>query len=194
MRKAFLMICLIFLTAFSRAQTTETLQGSVVYSDNSGFNGSLLLTLSRPTVVNICTLPVQVINSPTSSIPIVNGVATPTAVLSTDCLQPKLPYAITLRDARGSPIYSDNWYVPALSSGVFDIGSLIQTNYAAGVTVSLPSAIVGTPAGNQTITQPGGTVLSVNLFQVSTAFSGTKTAGSCVLTIAGGIITNVTGC
>jgi hypothetical protein len=62
---------------------------------------------------------------------------------------------------------------------------------------NVPAVNVGTSSGATVLyncTASGCTTPTYPTLGVGNGFSGTKTAGSCVLTIAGGIITGVTGC
>ena len=83
-----------------------------------------------------------------------------------------------------------NWWtlgsVGSAGDGTAPAGSfIIQNETSTGIDFTVQDSGVSTP----------GSVSAASFSIGGTAgFSGTKTAGSCVLTIAGGIITNVTGC
>lgn len=147
----------------SQAQTpTQTLRGGLNYSDHSAFNGYFVLSLAKPTVINTCSSPAQVIPAPSSRVIVTDSVLTPVQLVPTSCLQPSLPYYVQLFDSTGTLIYTDNWYIPRSADGNTYIGTLTSVQYAAGITVSLPQAIVSTPVGTQNIVQPAGTTLHIN--------------------------------
>lgn len=143
------------------------------------FTGNISVSLSRGTVTNTCATPVQVIPFSTISIPVVNGVVTPTNLISTDCLAPRLPYAIQVFDASNNLVYSDNWYIPQTTTGGVNIGNLSTVQLAPAINVSVPGAVVINPAASQTIVQPSGTTFSVNTMSVTGTLSLTNAlAGS----------------
>ena len=177
MRSWRLLTALFFALTIPLAAQTETVEGTVQNPDGSGFNGTFQVALAKSTVVNTCVSPVQVMPFPGVTIKVTNGVFTPTQLLPTPCLSPSLPYYITVKDSTGKQIYSDNWYLPSLEGGVVNVGTMGSVQLASGITVSVPVAIVGTPSGNQTITQPVGTSLTVNNLTVTGIFSGTISSG-----------------
>lgn len=155
---------------------TVSLLGTIQYANGVKFNGQLELTTTKSTVLNICANPVQVVPT-TSTIKVVNGEVTLTDVYSTDCLQPHLAYIAKLRQSSDNAVvFEDNWYLPSTSTHEVDVGTLVATNYAAGVTVSLPLPIVSTPVGNQQIIQPVGTSLTVNYLTVLNPINGSVTS------------------
>lgn len=168
------------------AAQTQTLHGTVVNSDGSYFNGTFTISLPRSTVVNTCVSPAQVIPFAPIIIFVRTGTFPSTQLLPTSCLSPSIPYYVDVKDASGAELYTDNWFVPKLLGATIDVGTLSAVKLAAGITVSVPSAIVGTPAGNQTITQPAGTSLSINNLTVT----GALTTGSLpYLPLTGGTMT-----
>lgn len=113
-------------------------------------------------------------------------------------------------------ILDNSWYTDVANTRVSPF-----PGYHIGLSNSSPIDFLGsdsayhssyyTSAGNQTVVQSDGVAGSLSAFTDHTgavlfkctdagvctypaAFTGTKTAGSCVLTIVGGFITNVTGC
>jgi len=159
MRKWLLWIGLIVLARVLSAQTV-TVSGSVVNPDGSPFKGTFIITLAKSTVVNICTTPNLVVPS-YMSIP-VNGTFPSTAIYATPCLSPRLPYFVRVVDQFNQSVYSDNWYIPLTLSGTVNVGSLGDVKLASGITVAVPLAIISNPSGNQVITQPPGTSLTIN--------------------------------
>jgi hypothetical protein len=101
-----------------------------------------------------------------STIPVVNGVVSSTAVYATDCLAPRLPYVAQIVDKNGLTIYTDNWYLPRTTSGDVDVGTLSGVELKPAIDVSAPPTILAKPPSDQTITQPGSTFLKVNRLQV----------------------------
>lgn len=150
-------------------------KGNVINPDGTPFTGTAQISLAKSTIVNVCTTPATVIPFPGVTVKIVNGVFTPTSLISTECLSPRLPFYVQIKDKNGRVLVTDNWYVPHVSGPFADVGTLGETQMAAGINVAVPLAIVSTPAGNQTVTQPPGTSLSVNNLTVTGnfAFSGT---------------------
>ena len=179
------LLCVVLALAISATSQTRTLQGTMQNPDGSLFNGSITLKLGKSTVTNICVTPVQVVAFAPLTVKVVNGVVTPTSVISTDCLVPRLPYAVTVAGSNNVAVYSDNWYVPLLASSVADVGQFASTRLAAAITVSVPQAIVATPVGAQTITEPGSYYLNVNNLNVTGLFTVTGTFSASNLSIGG---------
>lgn len=141
---------------------TVTLQGTIKNPDGTGFTGSVQISLARSSVVNTCASPAQVTSMTPVVVAVNDGVFTPTQVLPNYCMTPQLPYYVQVLDSLRRLVYTDNWMIPQLSGGVVNIGTLGAVQLASGITVSVPLAVVTTPSGNQTITQPAGTSLTVN--------------------------------
>ena len=86
-----------------------------------------------------------------------------------------------------------------VAAGALEPPSVISDNSFPS-SVTTPIAIAGTLASGVYVAQHSGDAAGNNAnfagYQVNgtSGFTGTKKVGSCVLTISGGIITNVTGC
>jgi hypothetical protein len=82
--------------------------------------------------------------------------------------------------------------ISALGNIGFSYGLYVQPQKVAGVTHGFGIYQASAMDNNYF----AGTVNSVGGFQSNgtPGFTGTKTAGGCVFSISGGIITNVTGC
>lgn len=143
------------------------LNGTIANSDGTPFNGTAVLSLARSTVTNICTTPVQVVPFTPVQVAVKNGVFTLTSVYATDCLAPRLPYYVTLKDSSGGTVMTDNWYVPQTATGTVNVGNLSTVRMATAINVAVPQAIISTPPAAQAITQPTGTYLTVNNLQVT---------------------------
>jgi hypothetical protein len=147
--------------------------------------------LARPTAVNVCTSPVKIVTQKAAIYTVTNGLivgGTAAQFLTNTCLQPSIPYYAQMFDNTHRMVYADNWYFPVLSVSNIDVGTLQdaaiaavgQTNSTATpIIVAIPSPIVGSPGGQQTITQPGSTQLVVNNLTVTNlTVSGTLTLAS----------------
>jgi hypothetical protein len=94
----------------------------------------------------------------------------------------------------------NNLYMFVPSGGSFELGAAARFDidtatpvvWHADTGISRDAAGV-IDVGNGTLGDKSGTVNAAHVV-AGNGFSGTKTAGSCVLTIVSGIITNVTGC
>jgi hypothetical protein len=161
MRSCLLGLILAFAVHLSAQITTETVEGNVQNPDGSAFSGTFQISLARPSVVNICASPAQVVPFPGITVKATAGVFTPTQLIPTSCLSPSSPYFVQVKDAKGKFIYNDNWYIPQLVGGTVNIGTLGVVQLASGISVSVPQAVISTPSGNQSITQPSGTALSI---------------------------------
>jgi hypothetical protein len=159
---------------------TQSVSGTVANPDGSPFTGTFLISLTKSSVVDTCTTPPSIVPMPGVTVHVTGGVFPATVLLPTSCLQPRLPYYVQVTDSLHRPVYSDNWYIPQTTSGTVSIGTLGDVQMASGITVSVPLAIISNPVGNQTITQPGGTSLTVNNLVVTGSFSvtGTFSAGT----------------
>lgn len=174
MRRLLIWAVLVLASAVAAFAQTETVQGTVINPDRSAFTGTMLISLAKSTVVDVCVSPAQVVPFSPLVVKVSAGTFTPTQLYPTSCLSPRIPYYVQVKDAAGSLLFSDNWYIPQTTSGVVDIGTLGSTQLASGITVSVPLAIISTPSGNQTITQPTGTALTVNNLTVTGTFSATS--------------------
>jgi hypothetical protein len=135
--------------------------------------------LARPTAVNVCTSPVKIVTQKAAIYTVTNGLivnGTAAQFLTNTCLQPSIPYYAQMFDNTHRMVYADNWYFPVLSVSNIDVGTLQdaaiaavgQTNSTATpIIVAIPTPIVATPAGQQTIIQPGGTYLVINNLSTS---------------------------
>jgi len=169
------------------------LNGTVSNADGTPFNGTALLSLARSTVTNICVTPVQVVPFTPIAVAIKNGVFTPTNMYATDCLAPRLPYYVVLKNSTGGTVLTDNWYVPQTTNGTVNVGNLSTVQMATAINVAVPQAIISTPPGVQTITQPTGTYLVVNNLQVTNSLIyGGSSLSLSGLTTTTGTINNLT--
>jgi hypothetical protein len=91
-----------------------------------------------------------------------------------------------------------NSYFYGTSVSLSDLSGLFWSSAADGNgTKDTSIARCGAGAicvGNGTGGNTSGTVKASSFYTTGAGYTGTKTAGSCVFTISGGIITNVTGC
>jgi hypothetical protein len=159
----------------------QAVSGTVLNPDGTPFTGSFLITLTKSSVVNTCTTPASVVPMPGVTVKVTGGTFPSTNLLPTSCLSPRLPYFVQVKDSLNRPVYSDNWYITQTPAGTVNVGTLGDVQLASGITVSVPLAIIGTPTGNQTITQPGGTSLTVNSLIVSGSLSVTGTFSATTL-------------
>ena len=166
------LLCVAALIAAPLCAQTAAVSGTVINPDGSNFTGSISIQLAKSSIVNICMTPAQVVPFTPVTVKVTNGVFPTTQLFPTSCLSPRIPYYIQVYSATNQPVYSDNWYIPQTTTGDVDVGDLSTVQMASGITVSVPLAIVSTPVGNQTITQPPGTALSVNNLIVTGTFGG----------------------
>src|SRR5579885_2306587 len=178
MRGLISLLCLLCLfSSLSFGQSTSVpLTGTLLGPNGVGVTGTLVLKLTKGGVKNICTPPpFQVVPNTASTYQLQNGtiVNGGSALFTvTDCLSPRVPYYIEVYDAQNHLIYGDNWYIkPPNGATSMDVGLLSSTGFAGPITLSVPQAIVWNPTGNQTITQPVGTSLSVNNLTVTNSFT-----------------------
>lgn len=179
MRRVFMLVLGLALLMHGAAAQYTTISGNLATPSgpNSGtFSGSIIVSLARSTVTNTCSTPVQIVPFAQIVIPVTNGVVPVTALLATDCMAPHLAYAIIVKDSSGGTVYTDNWYIPQTTSATVDVGSLSTVLLAPAIAVSVPVAIVSTPQGTQTITQPGGTFFNVNNLAVTGTFTSASAA------------------
>jgi hypothetical protein len=174
MRKWIAALGLVLIATLLGAQT-ETLSGTVENPDGTPFNGSFVISLALGRVSNTCSFAAV---TSRVTVNVVGGVFPATALLPTPCLSPSIPYFVSVSDSFKRPVYADNWYIPQTLGATVDVGTMGDVKLASGITVAVPLAIISTPAGNQTITQPGSTALSINNLTVTGIFiaSGTLSA------------------
>jgi hypothetical protein len=158
----FILLC----TASACAATPcyVSLQGTVQIPNAANFNGVFTLQMMK---VGVKSTVSPYLTVPTSQItyPIKNGQLIGVSsgnFLSQDCMKPRVPYDIQILDAQNNLVASDNWYLPNVESGTVDIGNMQEEKFNGPITVSIPQGIISTPLGNQTITQPAGTSLTIN--------------------------------
>lgn len=150
---------------------TVAVSGTVTNPDGSPFTGTFLISLTKSSVVNTCSTPPAVVPMPGVTVKVTGGTFPTTNLLATSCLSPRLPYYVQVKDSLNRPVYSDNWYIPQTTAGTVNVGTLGDVQMASGITVSVPQAIISTPVGNQTITQPGGTSLTINSLVVTSSMT-----------------------
>lgn len=146
------------------------------------FNGYLKISLLK-SVKNTCGTVYQVVPTFSNVYPVKNGVAiglNTASYIAQTCMSPRIPYYIEMDDVNHSFLYFDNWYFPLTTAGTVDMGQMQQVGFGGPIVLSVPNAIVGTPLGNQTITQPGATALIVNNLVVTGTFSGATVAAATV--------------
>jgi hypothetical protein len=154
---------------------TVNLTGTLQNVDGTPFNGTLYISLARSTVVNTCVTPVQIVPFQPITIAVTNGTVATTPIFTTDCIQPRIPYDVQLRDLAKTVVWEDNWYIPANPSGQAVVSTMSDEKLEPGIVVAIPDGILSAPLSTQTITQPGSTVLKVNRLSVTgtLTFSGT---------------------
>ena len=162
------------------AQNT-VLTGSFVFPKGDTPTGYIRLSIAKTQVLNICVVPAQNTTVQPVNITVTAGAVGSNTLLSQDCMSPRLPYLMQLYDSKGSLLYTDNWYIPNKNGGTLGIGLLSATALSAsGITVAVPQPIVSVPVGNQTITQPTNTALSVNTLIVTGTLTLTGYLGPAV--------------
>lgn len=141
-----------------------TLGGTVNIPDAKHFNGSFTIFMQKTGVKNQCNFPY--LNVPTQPViyPIQNGTIVGLSngsFASQDCLSPRVPYFVQIIDTKNRTVSSDNWYLPNTLDGTVDVGSMQEQKFNGPIAVAIPQGIISTPQGNQTITQPAGTSLTI---------------------------------
>jgi hypothetical protein len=171
------------------AAQTATVSGTVSNPDGSAFNGVFTISLASGRVNNICSTAAVTSHLAVS---VINGIFPSTQLLPTPCLSPSIPYFVSVTDTTHKPIYTDNWYIPQTLSGAVNVGEMGEVKLASGITVAVPLAIISTPLGNQTITQPAGTYLTVNNLTVTGSLT-TSGGLSGALSLTGGTMSGTIG-
>lgn len=157
------------------------------------FNGYLKISLLKA-VKNICGTVYQTVPTFSNVYTVTNGVVqglNTASYVSQTCMTPRIPYYIEMDDLQHNFLYFDNWYFPQTVAETVDLGTMQQLGFGGPIVLSVPNAIVGTPLGNQTITQPGSTALIVNNLTVTGVFSGASVASA---TVAGRLAASGTDC
>lgn len=185
------LLCLALLLAISGYATT--LSGTLRNPDGSGANGTLVFQLAQQEALVTtggCGGPAEI--SPTYQVKITvtaGALVSPPSIYGNDCMLPSGSfYNITFLDTNGNIVFTDRWQ---LSGSSVDIGTIVSV-VITGTTQSLgtPSIVFTIPTGNQTITQPGGTALSINNFIVTGSFT-LPNGGVCNASGCAGIFGNV---
>lgn len=163
------------LCCLSASAQTVNLTGTLQNVDGTPFNGTLYISLARSTVVNTCVTPVQIVPFQAITVAVVNGTVATTPIITTDCIQPRIPYDVQLRDVANNVVWSDNWYIPSNPSGQAVVSTMSDEELEPGLVVAIPDGILSKPLASQSITQPGSTVLKINRLSVTgvLTFSGT---------------------
>lgn len=174
----------LFLFCYICTAQTVSLIGNVAYLNNTPFNGTVQISLGR-TAVNTCSSPVQVVPVTPKVVSVADGVlGTASGFIPTSCLQPSVPYHVLFMDNTGKVVANNDWYVAEEgTTGEMNIGDMVISNFGGPIVVSVPTPILASPSGSQTITQPTGTSLSVNNLVVTSNCSG------CGLPLSGGTLT-----
>jgi hypothetical protein len=135
----------------------------------------------------------------TQSSPLASGSALPSGNTTTckqianDAIWPVgTGYTVALIDSNGNtqPGYPMMWQL---------LGPNTTINLSYGLpyyhgTVTFPSPILASPLNAATQSINGALGTTGFLVNGVAGYTGTKTAGSCTLTVSGGIITNISGC
>lgn len=152
--------------------SATTLTGNLKAPDGTGANGRLAMSLSQQGALEStggCGGPAEIVPTYQVFITVVNGVMqSPPTIYGNDCLLPAGTwYNVTFTDTNGNTIFVDRWLI---TGGSIDIGTIVSV-IVSGTTATLGGAAVLTaPAGNQTVVQPGSTILGVNNLTVSGTF------------------------
>ena len=164
------------------------LTGTFKAPDGSSMSGTLYMSISQQTALSSaggCGGPVEVVPTYQVQIKVIAGAMQGSPNLyGNDCLLPQETYYnVQFKDTSGNLLMTDRWQ---LSGSSVDVGTIVSvvitgtTGYLGGVGV-----VQTVPTGNQTITQPPGTSLSVNAFTVSSALAApgilcSTLSGQCV--------------
>jgi hypothetical protein len=181
-----------------------SLFGTLKDPNGNGLNGSLSLALSRQGALRGggCGGPAEILPNIPFVIQVIAGVMQGSpSVYGNDCMLPQGTYYIAIvRDRGGNILLQDNWVITGSS---VDVGTIVSA-VVNGTTDTLgaPGVVFTVPTSSQTVTQPVGTQLSVNIFNVSSSFTApngaTCTATGCTGFTVGNLMTtdtnqNVTG-
>jgi len=174
------------------------LSGTIVGPDNTPFNGTLTVELTKPTALNICTDPYSIVVQKEAKFQVVNGLivnGTSAKFITNACLTPSIPYYVQMFDTQQRQVYADNWWLPRANVANVDVALLHDVGYytssgtgqqtgtnstATPIIVAIPGAIISNPAGTQTITQPSGTSLIVNNLTVTGTFIASGTLSGSI--------------
>lgn len=154
-----------------RLVPATTLTGTAKKPDGTNLNGVMYLNLSqRGSLIGGCGGPLIVLPTTIVKITVTNGSLASTSVYGNDCINPQgTYYNVRYIDNNGNTVFTDRWVITGSSVDVGTIVSAIIT----GTTQTLGSTgvVFFNPASNQTVAQPTGTVLGINLFAVTTKFT-----------------------
>jgi len=141
-----------------------SLGGIIQIPDAVNFNGTMTVSFQKLNVKNICNAPYLNVPNLNIQYKVVNGVPVGLSsgnYISQDCLSIRAPYYVQLYNNDHKLVSADNWYVPNVASGIVDIGDMQESKFNGPIQVAIPQAIISTPIGSQTITQPFGTSLDI---------------------------------
>lgn len=180
---------------FSFSCFATTLTGSLDNPDGSGANGMLYLNVAQQAALSSsggCGGPIEIVPATGKGVAfkITNGAlpGTPT-VYGNDCMLPQgVYYNVEFDDNSGNVLFQDRWLITGSS---INIGTIVSA-VISGTTGTLGSTgvVLTVPSGAQTINQPSGMPLSVNLLTVTNTLNfpngGFCNTGGCT-----NLITNV---
>lgn len=196
---------LAILLSLSSAIYATNLTGTLTGPDGTGVNGILFLSLAQQAALKStggCGGPVEVVpgqgsavNAYSVRITVIAGVMQGSPhVYGNDCLLPGgTYYNVAVMDNNGNTLFTDKWL---LSGASVDVGTIVSL-VISGTTQTLGSTgyIMSVPSGNQTIAQPAGTSLSINVLGVTTSLTlpdgSVCTVGGCP-TLTGNTVTLTT--
>jgi hypothetical protein len=155
----------LFLLWLCLACTTQAtpLVGIFRYPNGAPVSGILTVTLTKPGLLNTCTIPAVVVPTTPVRMSVVNGslLGNPD-ILPTDCLNRFQPYKAELRDGSNTLVFSQWWYIafpggatPLPTSGSKYIAQIgLNPSTLAGSTNPIVYQIAETVAGFRTGSAP----------------------------------------
>lgn len=188
MKKALLILALTIATCLGTSLT-----GSLKNPDGTGANGTLSFSLAQQEALSGaggCGGPAEISPTYQVNIKIVNGsMVSPPTIYGNDCMLPAGSfYNIRFIDTNGNLIFTDRWQIGGSSIDIGTIVSVVITGTTA--TLGSPSIVFTIPTANQTVTQPPGSTLGVNLLNVTNTLV-LPNGGVCNASGCGGIFGNV---
>lgn len=149
----------------TQSASATTLTGTAKKPDGTNLNGVIYLSLSQQGSLT-CGGPAIILPTTIVKIVVTGGALASTSVYGNDCLNPQgTYYNVRYIDNNGNTVFTDRWVI---TGGSVDVGTIVSA-IITGTTQTLGSTgvVFFTPAGNQTVNQPPGTLFGINYLMVS---------------------------
>lgn len=162
---------LLFICAYAASATTLT--GTLLNPDQSGFTGTLYLSIAQQVGISSlgsCGGPKLVVPTTVVAVNVLNGVMTnaPTVYGASCTLPAGMPYNAVLKDPQGNTMFSTQWLIDGTSQ---DVGTVFQ-----GPSPIPPTALLGV----YMVSSPAGVACSGQTLAIQTSATGGQYLFPCI--------------